>query len=75
MLTTMENLLSVAYRGKFAVGSLNIANSEFVKAVIQTAEREKSPVILQIHPNEIDLMGDEFAAYCVQAECTSSDPS
>lgn len=74
MLTTMENLLNVAYKEKFAVGSFNIANSEFVKAVIQTAERENSPVILQIHPNEIDLMGDEFAAYCVQAAHRASVP-
>ncbi len=74
MLTTMEKLLRVAYREKFAVGSFNIANSEFVRAVIQTAERENSPAILQIHPNEIKLMGDEFAAYCVQAAHRASVP-
>ncbi|AGA57351.1 ketose-bisphosphate aldolase [Thermobacillus composti KWC4] len=67
MLTTMTKLLRVAYRERFAVGAFNIANSEFLKAVIQVAEKENSPVILQIHPNEIDLMGDDFAAYCVQA--------
>ncbi|PKG21913.1 ketose-bisphosphate aldolase [Niallia nealsonii] len=74
MLTTMEKLLSVAYREKFAVGAFNIANSEFVRAVIQTAERENSPAILQIHPNEINLMGDDFAAYCVQAAHRASVP-
>ncbi|QHA93663.1 ketose-bisphosphate aldolase [Bacillus sp. N1-1] len=74
MLTTMEKLLRVAYREKFAVGSFNIANSEFIKAVIQSAERENSPAILQIHPNEIDLMGDEFAAYCIQASQRASVP-
>jgi fructose-bisphosphate aldolase, class II len=74
MLTTMEKLLSVPYREKFAVGAFNIANSEFVRAVIRTAERENSPAILQIHPNEIDLMGDEFAAYCVQAAHRASVP-
>jgi fructose-bisphosphate aldolase, class II len=74
MLTTMGKLLSVAYKGKFAVGAFNIANSEFVRAVIQTAERENSPAILQIHPNEINLMGDEFAAYCVEAAHRASVP-
>jgi fructose-bisphosphate aldolase, class II len=74
MLTTMGNLLSVAYREKFAVGAFNIANSEFVRAVIQTAEKENSPAILQIHPNEIKLMGDEFAAYCVEAAHRASVP-
>jgi fructose-bisphosphate aldolase class II len=74
MLTTMTKLLRVAYREKFAVGAFNIANSEFLKAVIQTAEKEHSPVILQIHPNEISLMGDDFAAYCVQAANRASVP-
>lgn len=74
MLTTMDKLLRVAYKEKFAVGSFNIANSEFVRAVIQTAEKERSPAILQIHPNEIDLMGDEFVAYCVQAAQRATVP-
>lgn len=74
MLTTMDKLLRVAYREKFAVGAFNIANSEFVNALIKTAERENSPAILQIHPNEINLMGDEFAAYCVQAAHRASVP-
>ncbi|MCC3372361.1 ketose-bisphosphate aldolase [Cohnella sp. REN36] len=74
MLTTMDKLLRVAYREKFAVGAFNIANSEFVRAVIRTAERADSPAILQIHPNEIDLMGDDFAAYCVQAAQRASVP-
>ncbi|QGH36234.1 ketose-bisphosphate aldolase [Gracilibacillus salitolerans] len=74
MLTTMEKLLSVAYKEKFSVGSFNIANSEFVSAVIQTAEKERSPAILQIHPNEIALMGDEFAAYVVQAANRANVP-
>lgn len=74
MLTTMEKLLRVAYREKFAVGAFNIANSEFVRAVIRTAEIADSPAILQIHPNEINLMGDDFAAYCVQAAHRASVP-
>lgn len=74
MLTTMSKLLQIAYKEKFAVGAFNIANSEFVKAVIKVAEREKSPAILQIHPNEVDLMGDDFVAYCVQAAHHASVP-
>lgn len=74
MLTTMEKLLRVAYKEKFAVGAFNIANSEFVRAVIRTAEIADSPAILQIHPNEINLMGDDFAAYCVQAAHRASVP-
>lgn len=74
MLTTMKDLLSVAVRERFAVGSFNIANSEFVKAVIETAEAENSPAILQIHPNEINLMTDHFAAYCREAAHNAKVP-
>ncbi len=34
MLYNMVDLLSVAYKNNFAVGSYNVANSEFVEAII-----------------------------------------
>lgn len=67
MLTTMKELLKVAYEYKFAVGSYNVANSEFVRAIIETAEEKQAPAILQIHPNELNLISDEFIAYCREA--------
>lgn len=63
MLINMKDLLEVASKHTFAVGSFNVANSEFVKAVVQAAEEENSPAIVQIHPNEIDLVSDHFIAY------------
>lgn len=67
MLYNMVDLLDVAYRNHFAVGSYNIANSEFVEAVIAAAEKKNAPAIIQIHPNEIGLVGDDFVAYVRQA--------
>ncbi|MBD1382956.1 ketose-bisphosphate aldolase [Metabacillus arenae] len=67
MLITMKELLAVAYKEKFAVGSYNVSNSELVRAILTTAEKKKSPAILQIHPNEINLVGDDFIAYCREA--------
>ena len=67
MLITMKELLKVAYEQKFAVGSYNVSNSELLSAIIETAEEEKSPAILQIHPNELALIGNEFIAYAREA--------
>ncbi|MFD2829966.1 ketose-bisphosphate aldolase [Corticicoccus populi] len=63
MLMNMKELLKVAYENQFAVGSYNVANSEFVRVVIEAAEEQNAPAIIQIHPNEIELLGDEFLAY------------
>lgn len=63
MLMNMKDLLEVAYKNNFAVGSYNVANSEFVRVVIEAAEEQNAPAIIQIHPNEIELVGDEFIAY------------
>lgn len=74
MLVNMKELLKVAYENKFAVGSFNVANSEFVKVVVSAAEEQKSPAILQIHPNEIDLVTDEFVAYVREVASKSKVP-
>ncbi|WP_101842595.1 ketose-bisphosphate aldolase [Halobacillus sp. Marseille-P3879] len=74
MLVTMKELLQVAYKEKFAVGSFNVSNSELVRAILATAEKKKSPAILQIHPNEIDLVGDEFVSYCKEAAYKAKVP-
>ncbi|MFE4072818.1 ketose-bisphosphate aldolase [Peribacillus sp. YIM B13477] len=74
MLMNMKDLLLVAYENKFAVGSFNVANSEFVKVVVSAAEKQKSPAILQIHPNEINLVTDEFVAYVREAASKSKVP-
>lgn len=63
MLLNMKDLLEVAYKNQFAVGSYNVANSEFVSAVIEAAEEKNAPAIIQIHPNEMELLGDAFTAY------------
>ncbi|WP_045627859.1 class II fructose-bisphosphate aldolase, partial [Lacticaseibacillus paracasei] len=36
-------------------------------AIIRAAEEKNAPAIIQIHPNEINLVGDNFIAYVRQA--------
>ena len=60
MLYSMKELLSVAWREKFAVGAFNICDSILFKSVIECAEENDAPVIVQIAPPEIEFTGDDF---------------
>lgn len=48
MLVNAKDMLQKAKAGKYAVGQFNINNLEWTKAVLQTAEELKSPVILGV---------------------------
>lgn len=64
MLMTMKELLAVAYENQFSIGAFNIGSGEILRLVLETAEEEKSPVILEIHPDELEFLGDDFVVYC-----------
>lgn len=62
MLYTMKELLKVAKENKFAVPAFNICSYDMLKAIIEESERLNAPVILEIHPDEIAYLNDEFVA-------------
>lgn len=60
MLYNMKELLTIAKENKFAVPAFNIGNLEILRAVMEVAEETNSPVILEIHPLEIEYLTDPF---------------
>ena len=48
MLVNAKDMLQKAIEGKYAVGQFNINNLEWTKAILLTAEEQKSPVILGV---------------------------
>ena len=62
MLYTMKELLKVAKENQFAVPAFNICSYDMLKAIIEESERLNAPVILEIHPDEIAYLNDEFVA-------------
>ncbi len=60
MLMNMADLLKVANKENFAVPAFNISSECMLRGVIESCEKEKSPVILAIHPNELAFTGDSF---------------
>lgn len=74
VLVSAKVLVDKAYQNHFAVGAFNVGNSEFVKNILAVAEDLKSPVIMQIHPYEYDLMGSDIVKYAREAAMTANVP-
>jgi fructose-bisphosphate aldolase class II len=74
MLLNLEDLLAVPKVHNFAVPAFNIGTGQILKAVIECCEEKKAPVILAIHPDELEFQGDNFAASCIAAANASRVP-
>ncbi|MCI5801429.1 MAG: class II fructose-1,6-bisphosphate aldolase [Oscillospiraceae bacterium] len=57
MLVSAKEMLQKAHEGKYAVGQFNINNLEWTKAILLTAEENKSPVILGVSEGAAKYMG------------------
>ena len=62
MLYNMIDLLKVANEHKFAVPAFNISSFDMLKSIMEEVERLECPVILEIHPDEIEYLGNNFVS-------------
>ena len=67
VLASTQEILDQAIEGGFAVGAFNVYNLEGAKAVVQAAEQEHLPVIIQIHPKSILAGSKALPALCLAA--------
>lgn len=56
-LVSMKEMLNTAKEKKYAVGQFNINNLEYIQAILEAAEEEKSPVILGVSEGAARYMG------------------
>ncbi|MCD0175458.1 class II fructose-1,6-bisphosphate aldolase [Deinococcus sp. 14RED07] len=61
MLVTGNDILVPARAGKYGVGSFNTNNMEITQAIIHTAERLRSPVMVQMSEGAIKYGGQDLA--------------
>jgi len=54
---TTKEMLKNAQRGGYGIGAFNANNMEIIQAIIETAEEEKAPVILQASQGAIKYAG------------------
>ncbi len=66
-LATTKEMLQKAQAGRYAVGAFNANNLEYVQAIIEAAEEEKAPVILQASQGAIKYAGLEMIVAMVRA--------
>ncbi|NLG33019.1 MAG: class II fructose-1,6-bisphosphate aldolase [Syntrophomonadaceae bacterium] len=71
-LVPVSELLLKAERGGYAVGAFNANNMEIIQAIIEAAEKENSPVILQASQGAINYAGLDFIAGMVKIAARSS---
>ena len=74
MLMNMTEILSVAEEQKFAVPAFNIGSGVILNGVMDTCERLNAPVILAIHPKEMNFMGESFLEMCKDRAMRSHVP-
>lgn len=65
-LVTSKEMLEAALQGHFGVGAFNANNMEQIQGIIDAANEEKSPVILQVSQGAIDYAGLGFATAMVK---------
>lgn len=61
-LVTLREVLPRARRDGYAIGAFNVDNLELVRAVIEAAEEENAPVIVEIGERELRKIGIPFFA-------------
>jgi len=61
-LVTAKELLAAAETGGYAVGAFNFVDMEVLQAIVQAAEEERSPVILQASAGAIRYAGANYLA-------------
>jgi len=74
MLTTGKVILDVAHEHSFAVPAFNISDYAMFLGIIDISEEKNAPVILGIHPDEVQHVGVEMIAAVAQRAHRSSVP-
>lgn len=74
MLMNMKEMLAVADKNEFAVPAFNIGSEAILKGVVESANEKDAPVILAIHPTELEFLGDSFIKTCIEEANKSRVP-
>jgi fructose-bisphosphate aldolase class II len=69
---TLREVLADAERGRYAVGAFNTNNMEIVQAIVEAAEEERAPVILQASQGALKYAGIRYITAIVAAAVESS---
>ncbi len=71
-LTTPEKIFQKAYEGNYAIGAFNVNNMEIIQGIMEAAEEEKSPLILQVSAGARKYAGHNYIVKMVEAAVEDS---
>jgi len=74
VLITGKELLDVAHANNFAVPAFNISDWAMFTGIMDISEEKEAPLILGIHPDEVDHVGRDMIAGVVERAHRSSVP-
>ena len=72
-LVTTTEMFKKAYDGKYAIGAFNVNNMEMIQAIVEAANEEKSPVILQVSAGARKYANPVYLRHLVQAAVETTD--
>ncbi len=72
MLVTLKEMLEEARKGSYAVGAFNTNNMEIVQAIVESAQEERAPVILQASQGALKYAGIQYIVALVKAAAAGS---
>lgn len=74
MLMNMKDLLKVANENNFAIPAFNVSDYSMFIGIMDTCERTNSPVIIEIHPLELEFTGTDLVEAIIKRAYKSSVP-
>lgn len=74
MLMNMKDILAVAKENKFALPAFNISDYSMFLGIMDVCEETDSPVIIEIHPDELTFIGAEMVMAIKERAYKSSVP-
>jgi len=72
-LVTTKEMFEKSMKEHFAIGAFNINNMEFIQAITDAAQKEKSPVILQVSSSAIKYARIGYLKKMVEAAVEETD--
>ena len=72
-LVNTTEMFKKAYAGKYAIGAFNVNNMEMIQAIVEAANEEKSPVILQVSAGARKYANPVYLKHLVQAAVETNE--
>jgi len=66
-LVSTKEMFAKAYTGGYAIGAFNISNMEILQGVVEAAQEEASPLILQVTESSIKYIGYDYLMKLIEA--------